>query len=90
MDVEGMKWDGGLLRPGNSAVRCVAIRDIKAGEELKISYVGDPLGMGEGRAKAEKRKETRIALEKWFPGGCGCEICKMEDEDARGKGGRYS
>jgi hypothetical protein len=77
----GMKWlangKGGLLRPGNSAVKCQAIRDIKAGEELKITYVGDPLG----KDGVNGRKETRLALEKWFVGGCGCEICERENAE---------
>ncbi|RAL62932.1 hypothetical protein DID88_004773 [Monilinia fructigena] len=33
-----------LMKPGSSSVICRANRNIKAGEELTISYVGDPMG----------------------------------------------
>ncbi|KAF7853656.1 hypothetical protein EAF04_010647 [Stromatinia cepivora] len=33
-----------LMKPGSSSVVCKADRDIKAGEELTISYLGDPMG----------------------------------------------
>jgi hypothetical protein len=79
-----LKWlengKGGMLRPGNSAVSCKAIRNIKAGEELTITYVGDPLGK-DGGPNNEGRKGTRIALDKWFPGGCGCRICERENAE---------
>ncbi|TVY88005.1 hypothetical protein LAWI1_G008633, partial [Lachnellula willkommii] len=37
--------EGEVEKPGSSSVICVADRDIEKGEELKISYVGDPLGL---------------------------------------------
>ncbi|KAG9229235.1 hypothetical protein BJ875DRAFT_387780, partial [Amylocarpus encephaloides] len=69
---------GGLLRPGNSAVSCIADRDIKEGEELKISYVGNALGVDDG-IEANSREHKRTWLDKWFTGGCGCEVCEGEN-----------
>ena len=66
--------NGKILKPGCSAVWCIAARDIKAGEELKISYVGDPLGSGE-----QGRREKRAWLAKWFDQGCGCSVCESEN-----------
>jgi hypothetical protein len=65
-----------ILRPGCSAVWCNASRDVKKGEELKISYVGDPMGDGKG-----ERESKRTWMRKWFDGGCGCRICLSEDEN---------
>lgn len=111
----GIEWlmgaDGDIHKPGSSTIFCKAARDIAKGEDLKISYIGDPLGRavvarqtasrptkkGDGcrndgdsadRARAEEerqRRETRLAkrkwMEKWFSGGCGCGICRRENEE---------
>lgn len=75
-DVRDMiDMEGNILRPGNSAVRCFAKRDIKKGEELFISYVGDA-GVG---GSAEERKQASDSLNKWFKGGCGCDLCEEEN-----------
>jgi hypothetical protein len=68
-------FNGEVLRAGCSAVWCIAARDVKKGEELKISYVGNPLG-----DNSEDRQQKRYMLEKWFDGGCGCRVCVREDE----------
>jgi hypothetical protein len=78
--------NGEILSAGCSAVWCTAARDIKKGEELKISYIGNPLGSegdgegseGEGEAD-EGRHMKRAWLEKWFDRGCGCRICEKEN-----------
>ncbi|PMD21775.1 hypothetical protein NA56DRAFT_555387, partial [Hyaloscypha hepaticicola] len=45
VSIEWLKgMNGEILSPGCSAVWCTAARDIKKGEELKISYIGNPLG----------------------------------------------
>lgn len=67
--------DGGILQPGSSTVWCTAARDVKKGEELKISYVGNPKG-----DKSGGRKSKRDWLAKWFDGGCGCSLCVSENE----------
>lgn len=78
--------DGKLVKMGSSAVFCKAARDIKAGEELKISYIGDPLCVkGDFTEEVQKlrRLEKRMWMTKWFEGGCGCVHCereKVEDE----------
>ncbi|KUJ17737.1 uncharacterized protein LY89DRAFT_584536, partial [Mollisia scopiformis] len=70
--------DGKILRPGTSAVWCIAGKKIKKGEELKISYIGDPQGtVGK---KNEDRAAKRIHLEKWFDNGCGCDLCEKENK----------
>jgi hypothetical protein len=75
------------MKPGSSAVFCRAFRDIKAGEELKISYVVDPKGVGveESEADGVSREGKRSWLNKWFEGGCGCELCMRENRE-RGEG----
>ncbi|CAG8961153.1 hypothetical protein HYFRA_00002696 [Hymenoscyphus fraxineus] len=78
--IEGM--NGELLRPGSSAVRCFAGRDIKRGEELYISYLGEA-GIGKS---TKERKACRIHLEKWFKGGCGCAVCEEENKKAAEEG----
>ena len=78
--------EGKFLKPGQSTVVCKAARKVRKGEELLISYVGDPLGMGEGKQEgmnAEGRERKRFWLNKWFEGGCGCEVCRVEDEADR-------
>jgi hypothetical protein len=81
----GIEWlrglDGEIMRPGCSAVWCSAARDIRKGEELKISYVGNPRGDVRG-----DRESKRSWLAKWFEGGCGCDICKGENEKAKVEG----
>jgi hypothetical protein len=77
--------NGEILSPGCSAVWCTAARDIKKGEELKISYIGNPLGtVGDqedsvGTEGKERRPAKRAWLEKWFDRGCGCRICEKEN-----------
>lgn len=73
--------NGEILNPGSSAVWCTAARDIEKGEELKISYVGDPLGTtgDEEGSSCEGRSDKRVWLEKWFDRGCGCRICEAEN-----------
>jgi hypothetical protein len=85
----GIEWitgyNGEIMKPGSSAVFCKANRDIIAGEELKISYVGDPMGAGADESKvegADGRKGKRAWLEKWFEGGCGCELCERENRSS--------
>jgi hypothetical protein len=75
--LEGM--NGEILKPGCSAVWCIAARDIQKGEELKISYVGNPLGSGGDGEDEEGRPAKRAWLEKWFDRGCGCRICEEEN-----------
>jgi hypothetical protein len=67
-------FDGEMLRSGESAVWCYAARDVKKDEELKISYIGDPLG-----DENEQREGKRALLDKWFENGCGCRICEREN-----------
>ena len=79
-----IKWlqgmNGEILKPGCSAVWCIAAKDIKKGEELKISYVGNPLGNEEdGEDGEDGRPGKRAWLEKWFDRGCGCRICEAEN-----------
>jgi hypothetical protein len=74
--------NGEVLNPGCSAVWCSAARDIKKGEELKISYIGDPLGKAVDEdcgESGEGRPAKRAWLEKWFDRGCGCRICEEEN-----------
>ncbi len=73
--------DGTIGKPGCSAVWCRAAWDIKEGEELKISYVGNPLGEGEAGELKENRIVKRVWMEKWFSGGCGCEVCAKENKE---------
>jgi len=79
--------EGGYEKAGCSAVICIADRDIEAGEELQISYVGDPLGLEKegGALEGVGREGKRVWMGKWFDNGCGCAICKKENDDARKK-----
>ncbi|EDO03958.1 predicted protein [Sclerotinia sclerotiorum 1980 UF-70] len=77
-----------LMKPGSSSVICKADRDITAGEELTISYLGDPMGdylddeyfenprlaIGQARngSMSSFRMRVRMALMKWFGGEDGC------------------
>ncbi|KAK2623909.1 hypothetical protein QTJ16_006543 [Diplocarpon rosae] len=73
--------DGEILQPGCSAVWCTASRDVKKGEELKISYVGNPMG-DEGDTTIEGgRRGKRAWLDKWFDNGCGCRACEEENRE---------
>jgi hypothetical protein len=72
--------NGEILRPGCSAVFCKAAKKIERGEQLFISYVGNPMGDSKG-----DRKAKRSALEKWFEGGCGCAVCEKENREAERK-----
>ena len=77
-------YSGQIMKVGSSVVFCKASQDIKAGEELKISYVGNPMGKGVEESEcrgAGGREEKRRWLEKWFEGGCGCELCEREIMD---------
>lgn len=72
-------YDGEILRPGASAVIARAARNIQKGEQLTISYLGNP--NGETSPDAATRKTTKSWLGKWFDGGhCGCEMCAQEME----------
>jgi hypothetical protein len=86
VSIEWLKgMNGEILSPGCSAVWCTAARDIKKGEELKISYIGNPLGSAGdledsvGTEGEEGRPAKRAWLEKWFARGCGCPICEKEN-----------
>lgn len=88
----GLEWitgyNGEIMKPGSSAVFCKAFRDIKEGEELKISYVGDPKGVGVEESKTEGaggREGKRSWLKKWFEGGCGCNLCVKENQEQETK-----
>ncbi|KAH7323788.1 hypothetical protein BKA65DRAFT_598333 [Rhexocercosporidium sp. MPI-PUGE-AT-0058] len=78
----GIDWlmtpQGDLLQPGCTAVWCIAARDIKKGEELKISYVSNPKG-DEDAGSGNGREGKRAWLSKWFDNGCGCTICEEEN-----------
>ena len=79
-----MGYSDKILKPGSGAVFCKAAKRIRMGEELKISYVGDPKGRGEGETEeqgAREREGKRRWLKKWFEGGCGCELCVQENEE---------
>lgn len=56
---------------------CRAARDIAKGEGLKISYVGDPLGLDRSaewnHGGLGGREGKRASLKDWFEGGCGGE-----------------
>jgi hypothetical protein len=77
--------NGEILSPGCSAVWCTAARDIRKGEELKISYIGNPLDSESGSERGigiegeDGRPAKRAWLEKWFDRGCGCQICEKEN-----------
>ncbi|TGO10659.1 hypothetical protein BTUL_0128g00030 [Botrytis tulipae] len=89
-----------VLKPGSSSVSCRANRDIKAGEELTISYVGDPMGgyspeeiekqpklaigQSEDGAMSHKRMITRINLMKWFS-NAGCGCGQCAEENDSGR-----
>lgn len=86
VSIEWLKgMNGEILSPGCSAVWCTAARDIKKGEELKISYIGNPLGnegdsmRSDGPDGKDGRQAKRAWLEKWFDRGCGCRICEKEN-----------
>ncbi|KAH8591073.1 hypothetical protein B0O99DRAFT_520093 [Bisporella sp. PMI_857] len=77
-------YDGKFQKVGSSTVFCRASRDIKKGEELKISYIGNPKGTqdnGDLTAK-QSRQAKRACLTKWFPNGCGCQVCEEENRPA--------
>ncbi|PQE08026.1 hypothetical protein CJF30_00011186 [Rutstroemia sp. NJR-2017a BBW] len=79
-----------MLVPGSGSVVCRAGGVIQEGEELKISYVGDPMGeeddAGEDTAEGKKpqsgkgREQKRHYLMKWFDEGCGCDLCEEENK----------
>lgn len=86
VSIEWLKgMNGEILSPGCSAVWCTAARDIRKGEELKISYIGNPLGTAGDREDSvgtegeEGRPAKRAWLEKWFDRGCGCRVCEKEN-----------
>jgi hypothetical protein len=82
-----------VLKPGSGSVVCRAGGVIEEGEQLTISYVGDPMGddagddagdengaEGEKNRKGKGREQKRGYLMKWFENGCGCEICEEENK----------
>lgn len=89
-----------VLKPGSSSVSCRANRDIKAGEELTISYVGDPMGgyspeeiekqprlaigQSEDGAMSHRRMITRMNLMKWFS-NAGCGCGQCAEENGSGR-----
>ncbi|TGO77676.1 hypothetical protein BELL_0095g00030 [Botrytis elliptica] len=89
-----------VLKPGSSSVNCRANRDIKAGEELTICYVGDPMGgyspaeiekqpklaigQSEDGAMSHKRMIARINLMKWFS-DAGCGCGQCVEENDSGR-----
>ncbi|KAK6581905.1 hypothetical protein PZA11_005602 [Diplocarpon coronariae] len=73
--------DGEILQPGCSAVWCTASRNIKKGEELKISYVGNPMGDEGDKSIEGGRRGKRAWLDKWFENGCGCRVCEEENRE---------
>ncbi|KAF7899217.1 uncharacterized protein EAF01_008430 [Botrytis porri] len=89
-----------VLKPGSSSVSCRANRDIKAGEELTISYVGDPMGgyspeeiekqpklaigQSEDGAISHKRIYARMKLMKWFS-DAGCGCGQCAEENDSGR-----
>ncbi|KAK0117777.1 hypothetical protein ONS95_012102 [Cadophora gregata] len=76
----GISWletpEGGYLQPGCSAVWCFAARNIKKGEQLTISYIGNPRG---DNTVEGGREAKRAWLSKWFDNGCGCPRCEEEN-----------
>jgi hypothetical protein len=61
VDVEElMDPKGNIHKPGSSTVFCKAGKDIKKGEELKISYIGDPMG----KAEVARRKDSKTNKER--------------------------
>ncbi|TGO25641.1 hypothetical protein BPAE_0076g00440 [Botrytis paeoniae] len=89
-----------MLKPGSSSVSCRANRDIKAGEELTISYVGDSMGgyspeeiekqpklaigQSEDGAMSHKRMIARMNLMKWFS-NAGCGCGQCAEENDSGR-----
>ncbi|QSZ31259.1 hypothetical protein DSL72_000822 [Monilinia vaccinii-corymbosi] len=90
-----------LMKPGSSSVICRASRNIKAGEELTISYVGDPMGnytqeeyfgnpkLAMGKSgngdMSEARWAIRTSLTKWFSDGGGCGCEQCAEENQKEK-----
>lgn len=79
----------GFEKVSSSSVICEARKDVKAGEELTISYVGDAEKCEENAdgEDIEKigRDAKRVWLSKWFDDGCGCALCNKENEAAKSK-----
>jgi hypothetical protein len=70
-----LQLSNGSITPGMSAVWCHANRDIKAGEECKITYIAVPMGRN-----ADHRIHQRLALRAWVGDrGCGCSVCEWEN-----------
>ncbi|KAI9647610.1 hypothetical protein NHQ30_003995 [Ciborinia camelliae] len=94
---EGAKQE--IMKPGSSSIICRANRDIKAGEELTISYVGDPMGdyteeeylanrkLTTGKnadgSTSHPRKAVRWGMTKWFSDGFGCGCGQCVEENDR-------
>ncbi|KAM3069083.1 hypothetical protein ACMFMG_004264 [Clarireedia jacksonii] len=89
---DGSRREEEVLKPGSGSVVCRAGRVIQEGEELMISYVGDPMGIGDTDTDADwgasegkqirigkEREQKRAMLTKWFENGCGCEVCEEEN-----------
>lgn len=82
-----MDRHGNVHRPSESTIFCDAARDIKKGEQLFISYVGDALGTQDDDERTFKREDgkttrehKRECLTKWMDNGCGCVTCNAENE----------
>ncbi|CAD6446808.1 a2d98197-90f5-4361-983f-9c74acac787e [Sclerotinia trifoliorum] len=100
MLISGEGKDQKVMKPGSSSVICKADRDITAGEELTISYLGDPMGdysegdyfenqrlaigQAENGSMSSFRLEVRLALVKWFGGEDGCGCLQCVEENERG------
>lgn len=83
-----MDRHGNVHRPSESTIFCDAMRDIKNGEQLFISYVGDALGTQNDDDQDLKRDDgktirehKRDCLAKWMENGCGCVTCNAENEN---------
>ncbi|RDW84865.1 hypothetical protein BP6252_02455 [Coleophoma cylindrospora] len=75
--------NGEIIKPGSATIICRARQKIKKGEELKISYIGDPMGTSDNTQLEGGRQERRRWLRKWFEGGCGCSICTKEAKEVK-------
>ncbi|KAF7959862.1 hypothetical protein EAE96_001466 [Botrytis aclada] len=89
-----------VLQPGSSSVKCWADREIKTGEELTISYIGDSMGnyspeeieeqpklaigQSEDGAISHKRFIARMKLVKWFS-IAGCGCGQCAEENDSGR-----
>ena len=56
---------------GGSAIQVVAVRDVKAGEEMYLTYIG----ACDGWPLVVRREKLRA----WFGGDCRCQRCLLEE-----------